>query len=204
MTQIRSMITTLHTLSLASITHHTNSPRVRLRRPPRARPPLPPRYCVAHRARRICTSPLARPSSQHAARPSPATRPPTRLPPRARPSVLGHRPPPRRRAHRSCASPLAHPSSRRAARPSPATRRPACLPPRARRPSRARPQLTRLPLLGHHPPPGAPPAASVAAAHPAAAARPPPAARRAAGHKRDARGRCQSRETIAVLRRPSS
>ena len=35
-----SMITTLHTLSLASITHHTNSPRVRLRRLPRARPQL--------------------------------------------------------------------------------------------------------------------------------------------------------------------
>ena len=217
--QIRSMITTLHTLSLTLITHHTNSPRVGLRRLPRARSQLtrlpllgrrcPLRCCAARRVRRSCASLLARPSSQRAARPLPATRrerdarrcsatahrrprarrptrvrlrrPPRARPPLTRPPLLGRRCPPRccaaRRARRSCASPLVHPSSQRAARPSP-----------------------------RHPPPGAPPsasappAASTAAAHPAAAARPPPAARRADSHERDARRRCQSRETVAVLR----
>ena len=110
------MITTLHTLSLVSITHHTNSPRVWLRRPPRARPQLtrPPllgrrcllRCCAARRARQSCVSPFAHPSSQRATRPSPPpTRRRVRLPPRARrpprarpqltrPSLLGPRPPP--------------------------------------------------------------------------------------------------------------
>ena len=92
--QIISMITIIHTLNLASITHHTNSPRVRLRRPPRARPQLtrppllgrhcPPRCCAVRRARRSCASSLARPSSQRAARPSSAIHRSARLPPRAR------------------------------------------------------------------------------------------------------------------------
>jgi hypothetical protein len=125
---------TLHTLSLAPITHHTNSPRVRLRRSPRARPQL--------------------------------TRPPLPTP------VLRRQPRP--------------PELRQSARP---------------------PVLTaRCPTIARHPPPGAPPVASAtpavsaATAHPTAAAWPPPAARRVAGHERDARRRCQSRETVAVLR----
>ena len=284
------MITTLHTFSLASITHHKNSPRVQLRHPPRAppqltRPPLlgrrwPPRCCAARRARRSCASPLARPSSQHA----PDHHPPPvawrasrrkrgRSSPGCRSSATAHRTAGHERnARRACgsvahrergrsspgrrcppqccvvrrASPLVRPSSQRAARPSPVprcerasrrergrcsatARRSARRRPRAQRPTRVR--LRR-------------PRASAAAAHPGAAARsgvapparprsalpdhrPPPTARhasrderdarrergrnspcrrcsatarRAAGHERDVRRRCQSRETVAVLR----
>jgi hypothetical protein len=92
------MITTLHTLSLASITHHINSPHVRLRRPPR----------------------------------------PPELRQSARPPVLA----------------------------------------------------ARCPTIARHPPPGPPPAASAM-----------PAASAAAGHERDARRWCQSRETVAIHRR---
>ena len=75
------MITTLHTLNLASVTHHTSSPRVRLRRLSRAQPQLTrprcsPRCCTARCACRSCASPLAHPSSQRATRPLPATRRP--------------------------------------------------------------------------------------------------------------------------------
>ena len=197
------MITIIHTLNLASITRHTNSPRVRLRRPPRARPqPLlgrhcPPRCCAVRRARRSCARPLARPSSQRAARPSSAIHRSARLPPRARPQLT--RPPPGAPPATS-ATPDAH------AAPSPAASAAAAhlaaaarLPLSAQVPRQsARPPVlaTRCPTIARHPPPGVPPAASATPA----AARPPPAARRAAGHKRDARRRCQSRETVAVLR----
>ena len=72
------MITTLHTLSLASSLLSVTTP-YRRKPPPRVRlvarrergRRCPPRCCAA---RWSCTSPLARPSSQRAARPSPATR----------------------------------------------------------------------------------------------------------------------------------
>ena len=121
------MITTLHILSPASITYHTQIHHAcgtvarRERDHSSSRRHCPPRCCAVRRARRSCASPLARPSSQRAARPSPATR-------------------------------------------------------RERNARRERD-----------------------AAHPAAAARPPPAARRTAGHEREARRRCQSCETVAVL-----
>ena len=129
------MITTLHTLSIASITHHTNSPHVRLRRPSRAwpqltRPPLP-------------TPVLCRPSCppelhQSARLPVLAARCPTiaRHRPRARPQL----------SPRRCSPP-----ARRLARRQPRAQCPTRV--RFRHPPRARPQLTWAPLLGCRCPP---------------------------------------------------
>ena len=260
------MITTLHTLSLASITHHTNSPRLRLRRPPRARPQLtrpplhtpvlrrPPRPPELRQSARplVLTArcptiarhppPGAPPAaSVAAAHPAAAARPP----PAARRnaghkrdarhvcgsvarrecgrSSPGRHCPPRccatRRARRSCASPLARPSSQRDARPSPATarrsarRRPRVHLPtrvRLRHPPRARPQLTRAPLpapvlrrpprppelrQSARPPVFAARCSTIAPAHRERGRSSPcrrcsVTARRAAGHKRNARRRC--------------
>ena len=181
------MITTLHTLSLASITHHTNSPRVRLRRPPRARPQLtrppllgrrcPPRCYAAHRS---CASPFAWPSSQRAARPSPATRRerdarrPARRRPRARrPTRVWLRLPPLTRP------PLSAPVLRRPPRP-----------PELRQSARPPVLVARCP--------------TIASSH---AARRASRRERASHHERDARrerGRSSpDRRCLATARRPA-
>ncbi|XP_021315235.1 basic proline-rich protein-like [Sorghum bicolor] len=186
--------------TLASITHHTHSPRVRLRCPPRARPlPAP---VLRHPSRPTELRQSARPPVFAVRCPTIAHHPPrARHTPQARPQLtrpplLGHRPPPGASSATSatsdaCAAPsptasvaAAHPVA--AARP-PLPAPMLCRPPRppelrqsarpfvlaarcptigrhlppARLPPRARPQLTRPPLLGHRPPPGAPPATSV-------------------------------------------
>ena len=169
--QIRSMITTLHTLSLPSITHHIRCERGRsspshrylaaatpARAAPVRSPACPCNALPDHRP--PPGAPLA--ASAAAAHPAAAARPLLPAPMLAR------------RARRSCTSPLARPSSQRAARPSPATRRPARLPSRARRPPRARPQLTRPLLLGHRPPPGVPPTTSATPDFGVRAVRPSP------------------------------
>ena len=214
------MITNLHTLSLASITHHTNSPRVRLRRPPRARPqltrpPLPaPVLCRPPRPPEL--RPSARPPVLAARCPTIARHPPSGAPPdasatpaastaaahppaTARPPPAGHE----REARRACGSVVRHERGRSSSgrRCSAAAARPDAAPPAApagaapvRSPARPSSQRAAQPSPATRRPARLPPRAR------AQLTRPPATARRAAGHKRDARRRCQSRETIAVLR----
>ena len=115
--QIRSMIMTLHTLSLASITHHTNSPRVRLRRPPRARPQL-------------TRPPLPAPVLRRPLRPS-ELRQSARLPVLAARclTIARHPPPdvpPTARAHRSSPGCRCSATARRTASRPPELRQSAC------------------------------------------------------------------------------
>ena len=130
------MITTLHTLSLASITHHTNSPRVQLRRPPRARPQLTRPPLPAPVLRRP-----PRPPELHQSARSPVLA--ARCPTIARHPSPGA--PPTASAPPAVSSAAAHPATaRRSVRRRPRAPRPTRM--RLRRLPRARPQLTRTPL----------------------------------------------------------